>query len=279
MTAFERGHQVTLYEADPAIGGQLNLAKVIPGKEFTETLRYFSTRIARSSIQLKLGERADAATLASGGFDEVVIATGVRPRVPELEGSTHPKVVRYDDVLASRAKVGKRVAIIGAGGIGFDTAAFLTQPDTTPSTEEWLAAWGVDQTGKTAGGLARPKGHPPARQVTILQRKPAPAGRTLGATTGWALRAELQALGVQIETGVEYRRVDDRGLHYTVGGEEKCLEVDTVVLCAGQEPVNELAAALAQRGVKSHLIGGAERAGELDALRAIDQGMRVALSF
>jgi 2,4-dienoyl-CoA reductase (NADPH2) len=279
ITAFERGHRVTLYETAQDIGGQLNLAKVIPGKEFTETLRYFRTRLARSTIELRLGERADADALARAGYDEVVIATGVRPRVPDLEGVEHPKVARYDDVLAGRVRPGASVAIIGAGGIGFDVAAFLSDPHGTQSVAAFLDEWGVDRTGATAGGLAPAAPAAPARRVTILQRKPAPAGRTLGATTGWALRAELARRGVAIECGVEYRRIDDRGLHYAVDGVEKCLEVDTVVLCAGQDPVNELAEALAGRGVKAHLIGGAERAGELDALRAFDQGLRTALAL
>jgi 2,4-dienoyl-CoA reductase (NADPH2) len=279
VTAFERGHRVTLFEAAPEIGGQLNLAKVIPGKEFAETLRYFRTRLDASSIDVRLGQRADADALASGAFDEVVLATGVRPRVPELEGVAHPKVLRYDDVLAGRVQVGPRVAIIGAGGIGFDVAAFLSAPHAEVSTDEFLDEWGVDRTGTTAGGLAPAKPTPPARRITILQRRPAPAGRTLGATTGWALRAELQRRGVAIETGVHYRCVDDRGLHYRVGEEEKCLEVDHVVLCAGQEAVNELAGALDARGLKAHVIGGADKAEELDALRAFDQGMRVALAF
>jgi 2,4-dienoyl-CoA reductase (NADPH2) len=279
ITAFERGHRVTLYEAAEDIGGQLNLAKVIPGKEFAETLRYFRTRLARSTVELRLGERADAETLAGGAYDEVVIATGVRPRVPELEGVEHPKVARYDDVLAGRVRPGASVAIIGAGGIGFDVAAFLSDPHGVPSVETFLDEWGVDRTGTAAGGLAPAAPAVPARRITILQRKPAPAGRTLGATTGWALRAELARRGVAIECGVEYRRIDDRGLHYAVDGAEKCLEVDTVVLCAGQEPVNELAEALARRGLKPHLIGGAERAGELDALRAFDQGLRTALAL
>jgi 2,4-dienoyl-CoA reductase (NADPH2) len=278
VTAFERGHRVTLFEAASDIGGQLNLAKQVPGKEFTETLRYFRTRIARSTIELRLGVRPDADALARD-FDEVVVATGVRPRIPEIAGVDHPKVARYDDVLAGRAQVGTAVAVIGAGGIGFDVAAFLSAPHAEVAVPAFLAEWGVDATGRAAGGLAPPVPEAPARRITILQRKPAPAGRTLGATTGWALRAELVRRGVAIETGVQYRRIDDRGLHYAVDGEEKRLEVDTVVLCAGQESVNDLYAALKARGVSAHLIGGADKAEELDALRAFDQGMRVALAF
>jgi 2,4-dienoyl-CoA reductase (NADPH2) len=268
---------VTLYEAAGDIGGQLHLAAAIPGKEFHETLRYFRTRLAQSSVEVRLGERPDLATLAT--YDEVVIATGVRPRLPDLEGVDHRKALRYDDVLARRVEAGAAVAIIGAGGIGFDVAAFLSDPHPAPSTESFLAEWGVDRTGTRAGGLAPPVVERPARRITLLQRKPPPAGRTLGATTGWALRAELARRGVAIECGVTYRRIDDAGLHYAVDGIEKCLAVDHVVLCAGQESVNGLHAELTARGVRSHLIGGAAEAAELDALRAFDQGMRVALAF
>lgn len=279
LTAFERGHRVTLFDAAPDIGGQLNLAKEIPGKEFAETLRYFRTRLARSTVELRLGERPDADVLCKGGFDEIVIATGVTPRIPPIEGVAHAKVARYDDVLSGRVQAGARVAIIGAGGIGFDVAEFLSQPHADTTVDAFLDEWGVDRSGTAAGGLAPAASAPPPRRVTILQRKPAPAGKTLGATTGWALRAELARRGVAIEAGVRYRRIDDQGLHYELDGASKCLEVDTVVLCAGQESVRGLHDELQARGVRTHLIGGAALAAELDALRAIDEGMRVALAF
>jgi 2,4-dienoyl-CoA reductase (NADPH2) len=275
VTAAERGHSVTLYEAARAIGGQMNLAAAIPGKEFAETTRYFSRRIERLGVTLKLATRPSAAELASGGFDEIVVATGVSPRVPALAGVDHPKALRYDEVL-SRAKVpGRRVAIVGAGGIGFDTAVFLSAPDG----DHFHDAWGVDRSGATPGGLAPPVPETVPREVWLLQRKTTLPGRTLGATTGWAIRAEIARRGVKVLAGVEYRCIDDLGLHVVHEGAEKVIEVDHVVLCAGQEPVRGLHDELAGRGVRSHLIGGAHVAVELDAFRAIDEGTRVALSL
>jgi 2,4-dienoyl-CoA reductase (NADPH2) len=275
VTAAERGHAVTLYEAARAIGGQMNLAAAIPGKEFAETTRYFMRRIERLGVTLKLATRPSATELTSGGFDEIVIATGVTPRVPALEGVDHPKALRYDEVLSGAKRVGRRVAIVGAGGIGFDTAVFLS----APGGDHFLDAWGVDRSGASPGGLAPPLPEAVPREIWLLQRKPTPAGRTLGATTGWALRAELARRGVKILVGVEYRRIDDRGLHVVHDGTEKVLEVDNVALCAGQEPVRTLHDELAARGVHSHLIGGAHVAAELDAFRAIDEGTRVALAL
>jgi 2,4-dienoyl-CoA reductase (NADPH2) len=279
VTAAERGHAVTLHEAQPTIGGQLNLAAAVPGKEFAETIRYFDARIAGSTIDLKLESRPSVGELAREGFDEVVIATGVTPRVPALPGIEHPMVVRYDDLLAGRRRAGGRVAVIGAGGIGFDVAEFLTAPSGGQPVEEFLDAWGVDRTGAAPGGLVAPRPECVDRHVVVLQRKPTPPGRTLGMTTGWALKAQLARRGVVFLTGVSYVRIDDRGLHIIRDGAPQIIEVDTVALCAGQEPVRSLYDELVDLGVRAHLIGGAERAEELDALRAIDQGTKLALGF
>jgi 2,4-dienoyl-CoA reductase (NADPH2) len=279
VTAAERGHAVTLYEAASAIGGQMNLAAAIPGKEFAETIRYFERRLARLGVPVRLAARPSAAELATGGFDEIVIATGVTPRIPTLPGIDHPKALRYDDVLSGARVPGRSVAIIGAGGIGFDTAVYLTRPPASDATAHFLDAWGVDATGRSHGGLSGAPRETPPREVFLLQRKATPAGKTLGMTTGWAIRAELARRGVKILVGVEYLKIDDAGLHVRHEGETKVLAVDHVVLCAGQESVRTLHDELAARGIRSHLIGGADFAAELDALRAIDQGMRVALSL
>ena len=279
VTAAERGHTVTLYEAGPAIGGQMNLAAAIPGKEFAETIRYFGARLARLGVPVRLASRPTAADLAAGGFDEIVVATGVAPRIPDLPGVDHPKALRYDEVLSGKKIPGRRVAIIGAGGIGFDAAVYLTKPAASDATAHFLEAWGVDATGRSHGGLNGDPRETPPREVFLLQRKTTPPGKTLGMTTGWAIRAELARRGVKILAGVEYLKLDDAGLHVRHEGGTKVLAVDHVVLCAGQESVRTLHDELAARGVRSHLIGGAEVAAELDALRAIDQGMRVARSL
>jgi 2,4-dienoyl-CoA reductase (NADPH2) len=279
VTAAERGHAVTLHEAAPALGGQMNLAAAIPGKEFAETIRYFATRLARLGVAVKLGSRPTASDLAAGRFDEIVVATGVAPRVPRIPGIDHPKALRYDEVLNGAKVPGRRVAIIGAGGIGFDTAVYLTKPAASDATAHFLQAWGVDATGRSHGGLSGDPRETPPREVFLLQRKTTPAGKTLGMTTGWAIRAELARRGVKILVGVDYLKIDDAGLHIRHEDATRVLDVDHVVLCAGQEPVRTLHDELAARGVRSHLIGGAEIAAELDALRAIDQGMRVALSL
>jgi len=279
VAAAERGHAVTLHEAQSAIGGQLNLAARVPGKEFAETIRYFQVRIAKSGIELRLGSRPNARELAAGRFDEVVVATGVTPRIPALSGVDHPKVVRYDELLSGRKSAGRRVAVIGAGGIGFDVADFLSTPDGGDTVDAFLDAWGVDRSGTAAGGLVAPTPERVAREIVVLQRRPSAPGRTLGMTTGWAIKAQLARRGVAFLTGVSYQRIDDDGLHVLVDGVPRVLEVDTVVLCAGQEPVRALHEELATLDVRAHLIGGAERAEELDALRAIDQGTRLALSF
>lgn len=279
IAAFERGHSVTLYEAEGDIGGQLNLAKRVPGKEFVETLRYFRTRLAQSSVELKTGHRVGADELARSGYDAVVLASGVCPRLPDIPGIAHPKVLRYDEVLSGAKVPGARVAIIGAGGIGFDVAEFLSEAHGAATTPEFLAAWGVDPQGMGEGGLAAPKPERSARSIVMLQRKSAAPGKSLGATTGWAIRMELARRGVDVLTGVTYRRIDDQGLHIVHEGLPRLLQVDHVVLCAGQEPVDALHAQLAAKGIEATLIGGAGRAQEIDALRAMEQGMKAAYAL
>lgn len=284
VTAAERGHSVTLFDSAPVIGGQLNVAMQVPGKsEFRETLRYFGVRIAETGVELRLDTMVDASLIADEGFDEVIIATGVTPRVLDIPGSDHPSVLGYLDVLRDKATVGRRVAVVGAGGIGFDTAEFLTEPAGSPglagepdSIEDFLGHWGVDPQYARAGGLTQPDALTPARDLVMLQRKDGKLGAGLGKTTGWIHRTELAKRGVTMIGGVEYERIDDAGLHITVDGEARVLEVDTVVVCAGQEPRRELAESLTEIGVPSHLIGGADVAGELDAKRAINQGTRLA---
>ncbi|MBF9071428.1 oxidoreductase [Streptacidiphilus fuscans] len=279
VSAAERGHAVTLFDAADTVGGQLNLARQVPGKEeFNETLRYYRHQLDAHGVELRLGALVDADALAEGGFDEIVVATGVTPRVPEIDGVDHPSVVGYADVLRGDAQVGERVAILGAGGIGFDVAEYLTDPGEQASLrpEVFFAQWGVDTEHTTPGGLTAPVRTPSGRQVHLLQRKTSKVGQGLGKTTGWIHRAELKHRGVVSVAGATYRRIDDAGLHLTVDGEDRLLEVDTVVLCTGQEPRRDLHQQLADRGVKAHLIGGADVAAELDAKRAIDQGTRLA---
>ena len=280
--AAQRGHAVTLFEAAAQIGGQFNLAKRIPGKEeFAETLRYFDARIAETGVDLRLDTPVGAAQLA--GYDQIVLATGIVPRQAGFPGADHPRVVSYLDVLGGRVEAGARVAIIGAGGIGFDVAEFLVQHGPSPSLDpvRWRAEWGVDIAGDSRGGLVRPRPESPARQVWLLQRSPGRPGKRLGKTTGWIHRATLKAKGVHMLGGVEYLGMDDQGLHVRIAATEQWLPVDTVVVCAGQEPRRELHDALQVAGVAVpvHLIGGADVAAELDAKRAIDQGSRLAACF
>lgn len=274
--AAERGHRVTLFDAATAIGGQFNLAKRIPGKEeFFETLRYFGQRIIETGVDLQLNTWVDANAVQ--GFDEVVIATGVTPRAIDLPGHDHPKVVSYLDVLEGRVVTGDKVAIIGAGGIGFDVAEYLVQADGSPTLDRshWMAEWGVDADFEAAGGLVAPQPEPAARQVWLLQRTPGKLGAKLGKTTGWIHRATLKAKTVKMLGGVDYLGVDDDGLRIRVDGSEQLLAVDHVVLCAGQLPRRELFDALLAQGRNPHLIGGAKLASELDAKRAIDEGSRL----
>ncbi|BAK75090.1 2,4-dienoyl-CoA reductase FadH1 [Pseudogulbenkiania sp. NH8B] len=278
-TAAERGHAVTLFDAAGEIGGQFNVAKKIPGKEeFHETLRYFARRLETTGVTVRLNTRVQADDLKD--FDEVILATGIAPRLPAIPGIEHPKVLSYLDVLKHGKEVGRSVAIIGAGGIGFDTAEFLTHEGTSSSLDAaaFMREWGVDMSGETAGGLAPqgPQPHPSPRQVYLLQRKTSKVGEGLGKTTGWIHRESLKMKRVQMVSGVSYDRIDDAGLHVTIKGEPQLLAVDNVVVCAGQDPLRELVAPLQAIGKTVHLIGGADVAAELDAKRAIDQGVRLA---
>ena len=279
LTAAERGHDVTLHDRAGEIGGQLNMARVIPGKEeFHWLVAWFETMLAERGITLALGKDVQADDLQ--GFDEVIIATGVLPRDPGIEGQDGPNVLSYIDVLRGKAPVGPRVAIVGAGGIGFDVAEYLAQAGESPTLDlkRWKAEWGITDPALRRGGLAeggaRPA--PPARQVTLLQRKAERPGRRLGKTTGWIHRAALRMKGVHMLSGVGYERIDGEGLHISRDGASELIAADTIVLCAGQVPERSLADALIARGITPHVIGGADVAAELDAKRAIDQGTRLA---
>ncbi len=279
-TLAERGHAVTLFEQSAQIGGQFNMAKRIPGKEeFAETLRYYARRIEQLGITLHLSTVADATKLA--GFDEVVLATGVTPRSVTIAGSEDAHVLSYIDVLRDNAPVGARVAIIGAGGIGFDVAEFLVERAPSPTTDiaRWAREWGVDTTLTQRAGLAIPAPEAPLRQIWLLQRSPGKPGKRLNRTTGWVHRATLKAKQVTMLGGVAYERIDEQGLHVRIDDQARLLAVDTVVICAGQEPNRALHAKLAAAGVRTHLIGGADVAAELDAKRAIEQGLRLATSL
>jgi 2,4-dienoyl-CoA reductase (NADPH2) len=282
-TLAQRGHEVHLFESAAQIGGQFNMARRIPGKEeFSETLRYFARRIEATGVRLHLNTRAAADDLAALACDAVILATGVAARDPKIPGQDAPHVLTYIDVLLHGRPVGDRVAIIGAGGIGFDVAEFLvTPPGHSPALnlKEWLAEWGVADPATARGGVVPPQPAPPARQVTLLQRKPGKPGRGLGKTTGWIHRAALAMKQVRMIGGVNYERITPAGLFVTYGSERtegELIECDTIVLCAGQEPLRELQAPLAAAGVPVHLIGGANEAAELDAQRAIDEGTRLA---
>ncbi|MET9359428.1 NADPH-dependent 2,4-dienoyl-CoA reductase [Streptomyces sp. NPDC006632] len=282
VSAAGRGHAVTLFDAADRIGGQLNIAKRVPGKEeFDETLRYYRTQLELHGVDVKLNTEVAAGDLTGGVYDEIVVATGVTPRTPEIPGCDHPSVVTYLDVLRDGAPVGERVAVVGAGGIGFDVAEFLTDGGDAASldAETYFRQWGVDTTYAERGGLRRPERPKPPRQVHLLQRKTTKVGAGLGKTTGWIHRTELKHRGVTMVPGVRYDRIDDEGLHITVDGESSVLPVDTVVLCAGQESRRGLYEELCAAGATVHLIGGADVAAELDAKRAIDQGTRLAATL
>lgn len=280
VNAAMRGHQVTLFDAAGEIGGQFNVARQIPGKaEFNETLRYYRTQLARYEVDLRLNCRVAADML--GDFDEIVLATGIVPRTPDIAGITHRKVLSYLDVLRDKKPVGQRVAIIGAGGIGFDTASYLSHSNRDDSLDiaAFCQQWGIDQSLQRRGGLAQPQSPTSPRQIWLLQRKAGKPGAGLGKTTGWIHRSSLQARGVEMWGNVQYLRVDDDGLHILRGGSPITLPVDNVIICAGQEPNRALAAALAPLGTPLHIIGGADVALELDARRAIKQGTALALTL
>jgi 2,4-dienoyl-CoA reductase (NADPH2) len=278
VTAAQRGHDVTLFEAGDVIGGQFDLAKRIPGKEeFAETIRYYTRMLDKHGVDVRLNARAHIDALS--GFDDVVLATGVAPRIPDIPGIDHPMVLSYTEAILGRP-VGDRVAVVGAGGIGFDVSEFLvTESSPTLNLKEWKAEWGAADPQEARGALTTPIPVPPAREVYLLQRTKGPQGRQLGKTSGWVHRASLKAKKVQQLSGVNYERIDDEGLHISFGADgsgRRVLEVDNVVICAGQEPVRDLEEGLRRNGIDPHIIGGAALAVELDAKRAIKQGTELA---
>jgi 2,4-dienoyl-CoA reductase (NADPH2) len=279
--AAHRGHRVSLFEQSDAIGGQFNMAKKIPGKaEFNESLNYYRGELERSGVDLQLGTRVLAEDLE--GYDEVVLATGVYPREIDMPGIEHSKVVSYIDVLNNKVKIGDSVALIGAGGIGFDVAEFLShgddQPDSSQSSEAFSREWGIDQTFKARGGVEGVVAKPPKskREIWLLQRKPGKPGKTLGKTTGWIHRLSLQNRGVHMLGNVSYERIDDHGLHISINGKSQLLEVDHIIVCAGQVSNRDLAVKLNERNLSCHIIGGAFKAAELDAKYAIRGGSELA---
>ncbi|MDH0748897.1 NADPH-dependent 2,4-dienoyl-CoA reductase [Pseudomonas sp. GD03842] len=284
--AAERGHDVTLFDSAAEIGGQFNIAKRIPGKEeFYETLRYFGRKLQTTGVDVRLNTRVAVEDLAGKGYDEVILATGIAPRVPAIPGIDHPSVLSYLDVILQRKPVGPSVAVIGAGGIGFDVSEFLVHQGIATSLDRdaFWEEWGIDGSLKARGGVAgiQPHPHAPARQVFLLQRKASKVGDGLGKTTGWIHRTGLKNKKVQMLNSVEYLKIDDAGLHIRIGaeGEERVLAVDNVVICAGQDPLRELYEGLQAAGQSVHLIGGADVAAELDAKRAINQGSRLAAAL
>jgi 2,4-dienoyl-CoA reductase (NADPH2) len=277
-----RGHEVHLFEADAEIGGQFNLAKQVPGKEeFFETLRYFRRQIEITGVELRLSSRVSAQQLQAACFDEIVLATGVSPRVPDIPGLDHPSVVGYLPVLRGQVTVGESVAIIGAGGIGFDVATFLTHngKSATLEPQKFYAEWGIDTAFGPHCGLTQPRIDTVPRKVYLLQRKPSKVGTGLGVSTGWIHRASLNRRGVEMLAAVSYRRIDDDGLHITVQGQDRVLPVKSIVICAGQLPERSVFDELKSANLNVHLIGGAAEAVELDAKRAIDQAVRLAATL
>lgn len=282
--AAERGHQVTLFDAGSEIGGQFNVAKLIPGKEeFYETLRYFGEMIKKHDVDLRLNTRVSEDDLAGQGYDEIVLATGIAPRTPDIPGVESPKVIGYLDALLKRKPVGQRVAIVGAGGIGFDVAEFITHSGKSPSldVDKFMKEWGVDLSMSHRGGVqgVEPEAPEVDKEVFLLQRKKSKVGKNLGKTTGWIHRSSLKNRQVKMINGCSYERIDDQGFHILVNDEPKTLEVDTIIICAGQDPLRELQEGLETAGESVHLIGGADVAAELDAKRAINQGSRLAATF
>ena len=285
-TAARRGHTVDLFEASDEIGGQFNLARRIPGKEeFAETLRYYTRQLELTGVKLHLNHEARADEIAAGNYDDVILATGVTPRTPDIDGVQRPNVHSYADVITGRAQVGARVAIIGAGGIGFDVGEFLThsgEHGRAQDAESWLREWGVGDPAEHRGGLAVAAPEASPRTVVLLQRKSSRLGAGLGKTSGWVHRAVLKTRGVEMLGGVNYERIDEAGLHISFGEKReraRVIEVDDVVICAGQEPRRALLDQLRAAGCTVHLIGGADVAAELDAKRAIDQGVRLAAAL
>jgi 2,4-dienoyl-CoA reductase (NADPH2) len=282
--AAECGHDVTLFDTADRIGGQFNYAMRIPGKEeFSETLRYFARRLDITGVKLALNQRVTRDELLAQGYDEIIVAAGIVPRTPKIDGVDHPKVLSYLDVLKHNVPVGPRVAIIGAGGIGFDIAEYLLHDPQIPlpvPVQHWMHEWGVDLDARTNGGLCAPVPETPVRQIFLLQRKQSKLGASLGKTSGWVHRATLQRKGVEMLAGVDYQKIDDRGLHVTVGGAPRLLEVDHVIICAGQDSLSELMPKQPDaNGPRFHLIGGAALAAELDAKRAIREGAELAASL
>ena len=284
VTAASRGHAVTLYDRQDRIGGQLNLSVRIPGKEeFAETLRYFRRQLALLGVKVRLNTPVDADRLAGESFDAVVVSTGVRPRRLDIPGADHPKVITYIDAILGKKPVGESVVIIGAGGIGFDTAVLVTHEGTSTSLDRdrFLEEWGVDRDYRQPGGLlaSDSETQPAPRRVTMLQRKASKMGAGLGKTTGWIHRATLRKRGVEMINGVAYEKIDAEGLHIVKNESRQTIPADTIIVCAGQEPLRTLAAELTSRGMHVHIIGGADKAAELDAQRAIDQGARLAMEI
>jgi len=280
--AAKSGHEVHLFEASRQIGGQFNMAKKIPGKEeFKETLRYFGNLIEETGVHLHLNTKATVESLTGEGFDEVVLATGVTPRIPNIVGIDHPKAVSYVDVLTQKVQVGKKVAVIGAGGIGFDVSEYLMHedPEEQVSVEAFSEEWGIDMAYQKGGAVVAPKVETPPRQIYLLQRSKGKLGKGLGKTTGWIHRRSLRQRDVEMIAEVKYVKIDDQGLHILVRKEPKLLEVDHIVICAGQEPMKALQEPLQNAGMSVHLIGGSLKAGELDAKRAIEEGLRLAAAL
>ena len=278
MYAADRGHQVILFDKASELGGQFNYAKQVPGKEeFYETIRYFSNQLERTGVTVTLNTDVTCEFLTESGFDEVVLATGINPRSLTIEGADHSKVMSYIDVLRDHKAVGQKVAIIGAGGIGFDVAEYLVEDeDLSLNTDKWLSHWGIDKNYTNEGALTEKSYTPSSREVFLLQRKTSKVGKGLGKTTGWIHRQSLKLHNVQMVNGVSYEKVDDEGLHVLINDKPKCLAVDNVIVCAGQEPFKPLQAPLEAAGVSVHIIGGADVAAELDAKRAIRQGAELA---